>query len=137
VFDGVLKSDGKEEVLHGISFDTLSIGNLLTPAIHNINKSIWIQSHRGRKAPVPGGIWYELGRPAGEYSKHWEAFEWLALFVKYLSDALEVCVERKQKVCLKYFRESFAEDMRLLHSGDNVFEQWMAAYGKGMRRTAT
>jgi hypothetical protein len=133
VFDGILRSGDKEERLHCIPFDTLSIGNLVTPSEHNVNNSIWIQSLRGEKAPVPGGVWYELGRPAGEYIKHWEAFQWLALFVKYVSDALELCVQRNEKVELKYFRKSFAEEMKRLHSGDTVFERWITAYGKGNR----
>jgi hypothetical protein len=131
VFDGVLKSEDREEVLHRIPFATLSIGNLATPSEHNINNSIWIQSIQGGKAEVPNGVWYELGRPAAEYEKHWEAFEWLSLFIKYVSDALEVCVQRKEKVRLSYFRKDFAAEMKRLHGGDVVFEHWRTAYGKG------
>ena len=131
MFDGVLKSEEKEEVLHRVPFATLSIGNLATPAEHNINHSIWIQSIQGAKARVSGGVRYELGRPAAEYQKQWEAFEWLALFIKYVSDAIEVCVQRKEKVRLSYFREDFAAEMKRLHGGDPVFEQWRNAFGRG------
>ena len=66
VFDGVLESGDKQEVLHRIPFASLSIGNLATPSEHNINNSIWIQSTEGAKAAARDGVWYELGRPATE-----------------------------------------------------------------------
>lgn len=78
-----------------------------------------------------GGVWYELGCPAKEYAKHWEAFEWLALFVKYVSDAIEICVQRNEKVTLKYFRNDFAAQMKRLHGEDPNFQKWMSAFGKG------
>jgi hypothetical protein len=131
VFDGLLKSGDKEEALYGIPFETLSIGNLATPSEHNITKQIWLQSGEGATAPVKGGVWYELGSPAKEYGEHWKAFEWLALFVKYVSDALDVCVNRGEKVTLAYFRSKFATEMRQLHGGDKIFERWLAAFGKG------
>jgi len=130
VFDGTLKAK-EEEFLHRIPFAALSIGNIATLSEHNLNHSIWIQSSEGAKAPVHDGLWYELGRPAEEYKKHWEAFEWLALFVKYVSDALELCVQRKEKVGLSYFRREFAAEIRRLHGGDEVFERWILAFGKG------
>ena len=108
------------------------IRNIATPSTHNINDQIWIQSHLGAKSSVPGGVWYELGRPAKEYEKHWEAFEWLALLVKYVSDALELCVERGEKVGLKYFLRDFATQMRSVHGTDPVFQRWIAAFGKGI-----
>jgi len=131
VFDGVLRSGDKMEVVHGIPFDVLSLGNLATPTEHNLQNQIWIQSHLGAKAPVSGGVWYELGAPAKDYAKHWEAFSWLALFVKYVSDALELCVQRKQKVTLNYFQHDFAAEMRKQHRGDPTFKTWISAYGKG------
>ena len=131
MFDGIVKSGDKQEVLHCVSFETLSIGNIATLSTHNVKNQIWIQSHLGAKSSVPGGVWYELGHPAKEYEKHWEAFEWLALFVKYVSDALELCVERGEKVALKYFGREFATQMRSVHGADPVFQQWMAAFGKG------
>src|SRR5262245_53862184 len=103
VVDGILKSGDKREVLHGVPFETLSIGNLVSWNEHNIDKQIWIQSHAGA-AMARGGVWYELGRPVREYEKHWEAFLWTALLVKYVSDVLEICVDRHQKVDLAYFR---------------------------------
>jgi hypothetical protein len=130
VFDGIVRSGDKQEALYCIPFEKLSIGNLATPSEHNVNNQIWIQSHCGAK--VAGvGVWYELGRPATEYEKHWEAFEWLALFVKYVSDALDLCVERKEKVTLNYFRRDFAVEMKLMHGEDPIFQRWMNAFGKG------
>ena len=73
-----------------------------------------------------------MGSPAEEYLEHWKAFEWLALFVKYVSDALEICVNRGEEVTLSYFRSKFAAEMRMLHGGDHIFEHWMAAFGKGL-----
>jgi len=134
VFDGVLKSGGKEEVLHCVPFDKLSIGNLVTPTEHNLNNSIWIQSLRGAKMVGPNDVWYELGSPAAEYAKHWEAFMWLAYLVKYVSDALQVCIDRQQKVTLNYFQKTFADDMRRLHSDDIQFQKWLTLYGKGITR---
>jgi len=131
VFDGVLRSGEREEILHRIPFEALAIGNLATPSEHNVTNQIWIQSNLGAKISVPGGIWYELGRPAKEYEKHWEAFEWLALLVKYMSDAIEICVRRKVKVKLTYFRQSFAEEMRQIHGNDATFQRWMNAFGRG------
>jgi DNA (cytosine-5)-methyltransferase 1 len=131
VFDGALKAKEEEEFLHGIPFAALSIGNLATLSEHNLNHSIWIQSTEAARAPVQYSLWYELGRPAEEYKNYWEAFEWLALFVKYVSDALEVCVQRKEKVKLAYFRREFAAEIRRLHGGDEVFERWILAFGKG------
>lgn len=128
----MLKSESKEEALYAIPFETLSISNLATPKEHNVTKKIWIQSRQGAKVHVRGGVWYELGFPAKEYIEHWEAFEWLALFVKYVSDALEVCVNRGEEVTLSYFRSKFAAEMRQLHGGDHVFKQWMTAFGKGL-----
>jgi DNA (cytosine-5)-methyltransferase 1 len=137
VFDGVIKSGDKEEALYHIPFEKLSIGNLFTPSQHNISNQIWIQSRCGASCPVAGGVWYELGTPAKEYGEYWEAFHWIALLAKYVSDALEVCVERKEKVTLKYFQRDFAAEMRQLHGGDPVFDGWMAAYGKGMHSNYT
>jgi len=131
VFDGTIKSGDKEEALYCVPFEILSIGNIATLPAHNINNQIWIQSRLGAKSSVPGGVWYELGRPAKEYKKHWEAFEWLALFVKYVSDSLEFCVERGEKVGLTYFRRHFAMQMRSVHGADPVFQQWITAFGKG------
>ena len=131
MLDGVIKSGDKQEILHRVSFETLSIGNIATLSAHNINNQVWIQSHLGAKSFVPGGVWYELGRPAKEYEKHWEAFEWLALFVKYVSDALELCVEQGEKVGLNYFLRDFATQMRSIHGTDPVFQRWIAAFGKG------
>jgi len=130
VFDGVLKSGNKEEALYGVSFEMLSLGNLVTPSEHNLDHQIWIQSHVGAKAAVDGGVWYELGKPAKEYKQHWEAFQWVALLVKYVSDALEICLERQQKVTLSYFHKDFALEMRRLHGKDPVFQRWMTAFGK-------
>lgn len=130
VFDGIVKSGDKEEALYGIQFDALSIGNLGTPSEHNIGKQIWIQSRCSAK--IHRGVWYEFGRPAKEYEKHWEAFEWLALFVKYVSDALDLCVERKEKVSLNYFRRDFAAQMTEIHGNDPIFQRWIAAFGKSI-----
>ena len=132
MFDGVVRSGDKEEALYGVPFETLSIGNLATPLEHNIKNQIWIQSHLGAKSPVPGGVWYEFGRPAKEYAKHWETFEWLALFVKYVSDAIEVCAGRNERVKLSYFRQDFAAELRRLHGDDIAFERWMCAFGRGV-----
>ena len=131
MFDGTIRSGDKQEALHCVPFETLSIGNIATLAAHNINNQIWIQSCIGAKSPVPGGVWYEFGRPAKEYKKHWEAFEWLALFTKYVSDSLELCVERGEKVGLRYFYGDFATHMRSVHGADPVFQQWITAFGKG------
>ena len=131
MFDGVLRSGEKTEFVHGVPFDVLSLGNLVNPSEHNLQNQIWIQSHLGAKAKVSGGVWYELGFPAKEYAKHWEAFSWLALLVKYVSDALELCVQRRQKVTLKYFQRDFAAEMQDHHRGDPYFENWITAYGKG------
>jgi hypothetical protein len=131
VFDGIVNSRDRREVLHCVSFETLSIGNIATLSTHNVNNQIWIQSHLGAKSSVPGGIWYELGYPAKEYGQHWEAFKWLALLVKYVSDALELCVERGENVWLKYFLRDFAEQMRSIHGADPVFQRWIADFGKG------
>jgi len=131
VFDGVLRSGDKTEVVHGVPFDVLSLGNLATPTEHNLQNQIWIQSHLGAKAPVSGGVWCELGTPAKDYAKHWEAFSWLAVLVKYVSDALELCVQRQQKVTLKYFQHDFAAEMRKHHGSDPAFKTWISVYGKG------
>ena len=130
VFDGVLKSGQKWETLHRIPFETLAIGNLATPSEHNIDNSIWIQSHLGAKLSVDGGLWYELGRPAKEYRKHWHAFRWLALLVKYVSDAIEIRVQPHQKINLNYFRADFANDMNLIHGSDVIFRHWFHEFGK-------
>ena len=131
VFDGIVKSGDKQEALSGVPFDALSIGNIATPSTHNIDNQVWIQSHCGAKSSIPGGIWYELGRPAREYEKHWEAFEWMALLVKYVSDALHLCVERNRKVELNYFRKDFGTEMKLIHGTDPAFQRWMLAFGSG------
>jgi len=130
VFDGVLKSGDKEAVMHAVPFETLSIGNLVELNEHHIEKQIWIQSRVGATVSN-GGVWYELGHPAEEYKAHWEAFHWMALLVKYVSDALEINVERKQMVGLKYFRRDFALEMTRVHGGDSHFQHWMSAFGKG------
>jgi len=129
--DGVLRSGDKEEPIYGVPFEALSLGNLVTLTEHNLDNQIWIQSHVGAKASAPGGVWYELGQPAKEYGKYWDAFHWLALLVKYVSDALEICVSRDAKVTLKYFLKDFAVQIRILHGEDPAFQRWMAAYGKG------
>jgi hypothetical protein len=126
VFDGVLRNGDKEMCVHAVPFDTLSIGNLVSLNEHNIQNQIWIQSHLGANS----GVWYEFGRPAKEYSSHWTAFHWLALLVKYLSDALDLCVHRNQKVCLTYFRATFAVEITRLHGSDSHFQTWMSSYGK-------
>jgi DNA (cytosine-5)-methyltransferase 1 len=130
VFDGVIRSGDNVEALYGVPFQTLSIGNLALPTEHNINNQVWIQSRCGEVE----GVWYELGRPAAEYKKYWEAFEWMALFVKYVSDALESCIEQHKIADLKYFRQNFAADIRRMHNGDSKFERWMAAFGRGSLR---
>ena len=131
VVDGILRSGDREEVLSAVPFETLSLGNIATPTAHNITNQIWIQSVAGKYASCPGGVWYELGRPADEYKRHWEAFEWLALMVKYVSDALEVCVMRGEKVCLTFFQRDFITVMRRLHGKNKVFQRWHTAFGKG------
>lgn len=130
--DGILRSGDREEALRSAPFETLSLGNIATPTEHNLANQIWIQSLAGKGASCPGGVWYELGRPADEYMRHWEAFEWLALMVKYVSDALEVCVMRGEKVHLKFFQRDFITIMRHLHGKDKVFRRWHAAFGKGL-----
>lgn len=132
VFDGVLKSGQKWETLYRIPFETLAIGNLATPSAHNIDNSIWIQSHLGAKLSVEGGVWYELGRPAKEYRKHWHAFRWLALLVKYVSDAIEIHVQRHHKINLNYFRADFAKEMKHIHGSDTIFRHWIHEFGKRM-----
>jgi DNA (cytosine-5)-methyltransferase 1 len=122
-----VKSSDTLEPLYEVRFETLSIGNIATPLEHNLNNQIWLQSQSAAKL----NVWYELGRPAKEYARYWDAFLWLALFLKYVSDALELCVEAKTKVHLKYFQREFAEQIKKLHSGDPSFENWIAAYGKG------
>ena len=137
MFDGVLRSGDKAELVHAVPFDVLSLGNLVNPSEHNLQNQIWIQSHLGAKAPVSGGVWYELGTPAKEYLKHWEAFSWLALLAKYVSDALELCVQRQQKVTLRYFQQDFANEIRKHHAGDPFFDKWISSYGKGTSRRRT
>lgn len=133
--DGVLRSGNKSEILHGVPFDTLSLGNIATPSEHNLTNQIWIQSLAGKYASCSGGVWYELGRPAREYARHWEAFEWLALLVKYVSDALDVSVEKGEKVRLHFFKEQFLRVVKRLHGKDKVFRRWHSAFGKGAPKT--
>jgi DNA (cytosine-5)-methyltransferase 1 len=131
VVDGVLRSGNKSEILHGVPFDTLSLGNIATPSEHNLTNQIWIQSLAGKYVSCPGGVWYELGRPAKEYARHWEAFEWLALLVKYVSDAIDISVEKREKVRLLFFKEEFLRVVKRLHGKNKAFKRWHAAYGKG------
>ena len=132
VFDGILKSGDKWEPLYCVPFNTLSIGNLACSEQHNIARQIWIQTHKGAQCNLPGGVWYELGSPAKEYEDHWKAFTWLALFVKYVSDAFEMCFQRQEKVRLTYFRNDFAKDVRQMHGTDGVFQKWINEFGKGI-----
>lgn len=129
--DGILRSGEREEVLHGVAFETLSLGNIATPTEHDLTSQVWIQSLAGKSAACPGGVWYEFGTPAKEYARNWEAFEWLALLVKYVSDALEVCVESGEKMRLRFFEREFIRLMNHLHGRSKVFQRWHAAFGKG------
>jgi hypothetical protein len=132
VVDGILRSGNKSQSLYCIPFEILSIGNLACAEKHDVEHQIWLQSHKGARCNVPGGVWYELGLPAKEYENHWNAFQWLALFVKFVSDAFELRImQRQEKVRLAYFRQDFANDIRHMHGSDQTFQRWINEFGKG------
>ncbi|KAH9844997.1 C5-methyltransferase family [Teratosphaeria destructans] len=117
LFDGVLSCRGVRRYVQGVPFSTLSIDYGEVEA--GIDGCVFIQSQLAKRHHPT--IWYQLDRPAQEYARFYNPFQWLAQFTRYFVD----CLMDTENVGLQHFRSTFYRQLQDKYAGREGFHTWL------------
>ena len=125
--DGYLQHEGRRYYVERARIREISVGCLEEKVkIPSVKDYIYVQTaacHEIGRGSTEH-VWYQLLKPAEEYTDIYHRFLWLADFLKHFTDFLELKTRAGEDVELADFREQFLHTLQRRHVGCNIFQQW-------------